>query len=58
MVSCRAKLAELADKICNLRDIATNPPADWSLFDEVYHAGKRRWPRKFVPTRSQRDKND
>lgn len=22
---------KLADKICNLRDIAANPPADWSV---------------------------
>ncbi len=28
-VSRRAKLVKLADKICNLRDIAANPPADW-----------------------------
>jgi GTP diphosphokinase / guanosine-3',5'-bis(diphosphate) 3'-diphosphatase len=28
--SPRAKLVKLADKICNLRDIATAPPADWS----------------------------
>ncbi len=26
-----AKLVKLADKICNLRDIASCPPADWSL---------------------------
>lgn len=26
-----AKLVTLADKICNLRDIAAAPPADWSL---------------------------
>jgi guanosine-3',5'-bis(diphosphate) 3'-pyrophosphohydrolase len=26
-----AALVKLADKICNLRDIATAPPADWSL---------------------------
>lgn len=25
-----AKLVKLADKICNLRDIAASPPADWS----------------------------
>ncbi|HEM7880272.1 TPA: bifunctional (p)ppGpp synthetase/guanosine-3',5'-bis(diphosphate) 3'-pyrophosphohydrolase [Burkholderia contaminans] len=30
-ISRRAKLVKLADKICNLRDIARNPPADWSL---------------------------
>ncbi|SAK78595.1 HD domain-containing protein [Caballeronia ptereochthonis] len=29
-VGHRAKLVKLADKICNLRDIATMPPADWS----------------------------
>jgi guanosine-3',5'-bis(diphosphate) 3'-pyrophosphohydrolase len=27
----RAALVKLADKICNLRDVAHNPPADWSL---------------------------
>ena len=26
-----AKLVKLADKICNLRDINTNPPSNWSL---------------------------
>ena len=30
-ISRRAKLVKLADKICNLRDIAESPPADWSL---------------------------
>ena len=25
-----AKLVKLADKICNLRDIAVSPPADWN----------------------------
>lgn len=30
-ISRRAKLVKLADKICNLRDIANSPPADWSL---------------------------
>jgi len=29
--SHEAKLVKLADKICNLRDIVSNPPADWSL---------------------------
>ncbi|MEK6350487.1 MAG: HD domain-containing protein [Burkholderia sp.] len=29
-ISRRAKLVKLADKICNLRDIAANPPADWA----------------------------
>jgi GTP diphosphokinase / guanosine-3',5'-bis(diphosphate) 3'-diphosphatase len=28
--SPRAKLVKLADKICNLRDIAATPPADWT----------------------------
>lgn len=28
--SPRAKLIKLADKTCNLRDIASTPPADWS----------------------------
>lgn len=28
--SPRAKLVKLADKSCNLRDIAASPPADWS----------------------------
>lgn len=30
-ISRRAKLVKLADKICNLRDMASNPPAEWSL---------------------------
>ncbi|MDA8382549.1 MAG: HD domain-containing protein [Betaproteobacteria bacterium] len=29
--SLKAKQVKLADKICNLRDILTSPPADWSL---------------------------
>jgi guanosine-3',5'-bis(diphosphate) 3'-pyrophosphohydrolase len=29
--SHQAKLVKLADKICNLRDIVSTPPADWSL---------------------------
>jgi len=29
-LSHAAKLVKLADKICNLRDIAASPPADWS----------------------------
>jgi guanosine-3',5'-bis(diphosphate) 3'-pyrophosphohydrolase len=28
-ISDNAKLVKLADKICNLRDMATAPPADW-----------------------------
>jgi GTP diphosphokinase / guanosine-3',5'-bis(diphosphate) 3'-diphosphatase len=30
-ISTPAKLVKLADKICNLRDVAGAPPADWSL---------------------------
>ncbi|WP_027793375.1 HD domain-containing protein [Paraburkholderia acidipaludis] len=28
--SRRAKFVKLADKICNLRDLASSPPADWN----------------------------
>jgi guanosine-3',5'-bis(diphosphate) 3'-pyrophosphohydrolase len=30
-LSYEAKLVKLADKICNLRDVATAPPVGWSL---------------------------
>ncbi len=30
-ISYKAKRVKLADKICNLRDVAATPPADWSL---------------------------
>ena len=30
-ISRRAKLVKLADKICNLRDVAHAPPPDWPL---------------------------
>lgn len=30
-LTTRAKLVKLADKICNLRDVATNPPLRWPL---------------------------
>lgn len=30
-ISDQAKLVKLADKIANLRDVADNPPPDWSL---------------------------
>ncbi len=30
-ISREAQLVKLADKICNLRDIATSPPAQWPL---------------------------
>lgn len=31
MLSREAKLVKLADKICNLRDMANSPPFDWTL---------------------------
>jgi guanosine-3',5'-bis(diphosphate) 3'-pyrophosphohydrolase len=42
-LSQRAKLVKLADKICNLRDIASNPPATWLLErkQEYYEWAKR-----------------
>jgi guanosine-3',5'-bis(diphosphate) 3'-pyrophosphohydrolase len=30
-LSAQAKLVKLADKICNLRDVAQRPPASWDL---------------------------
>jgi len=30
-LSRKAKLVKLADKICNVRDVANSPPADWPL---------------------------
>jgi guanosine-3',5'-bis(diphosphate) 3'-pyrophosphohydrolase len=30
-LSARAKLVKLGDKICNVLDVANNPPAGWSL---------------------------
>ena len=30
-ISARARLVKIADKIANLRDIATSPPKDWTL---------------------------
>jgi guanosine-3',5'-bis(diphosphate) 3'-pyrophosphohydrolase len=30
-ISTPAKLVKFADKICNLRDVASAPPVDWSL---------------------------
>jgi guanosine-3',5'-bis(diphosphate) 3'-pyrophosphohydrolase len=30
-ISRRAKLVKLADKICNVRDVAANPPQSWPL---------------------------
>ena len=42
-LSRRAKLVKLADKICNLRDIVSNPPATWPLErkQEYYEWAKR-----------------
>jgi len=42
-LSQRARLVKLADKICNLRDIASNPPANWPLErkQEYYEWAKR-----------------
>lgn len=34
-LSTRAKLVKLADKICNLRDVASNPPSRWSLRRQI-----------------------
>jgi guanosine-3',5'-bis(diphosphate) 3'-pyrophosphohydrolase len=33
--STRARLVKIADKICNLRDVATNPPARWPLRRQI-----------------------
>ena len=30
-LSSHAKLVKLADKICNLRDVASSPPKDWTV---------------------------
>jgi GTP diphosphokinase / guanosine-3',5'-bis(diphosphate) 3'-diphosphatase len=30
-ISDQAKLVKLADKICNLRDLTSSPPADWGI---------------------------
>ena len=40
-----AKLVKLADKICNLRDIATAPPVGWSIERRVAYFD---WARKVV----------
>jgi len=42
-ISPQAKLVKLADKICNLRDIDSSPPADWSMTrkSEYYDWAKR-----------------
>jgi GTP diphosphokinase / guanosine-3',5'-bis(diphosphate) 3'-diphosphatase len=33
--SSRARLVKIADKICNLRDVATNPPVRWPLKRQI-----------------------
>ena len=43
--STEAKLVKLADKIANLRDIASSPPADWS---EARKAEYFNWAREVV----------
>lgn len=43
--SVEAKLVKLADKIANLRDLRTSPPADWS---EERKAGYFQWARDVV----------
>ncbi|MGZ8335424.1 MAG: HD domain-containing protein [Allosphingosinicella sp.] len=40
-----AKLVKLADKICNIRDIASTPPADWSVERKLNYY---RWSREVV----------
>lgn len=44
-LSPRAKLVKLADKICNLRDIAASPPTGW---DDVRKNDYFDWARKVV----------
>src|SRR2546430_9842042 len=34
--SPKAKRLKIADKICNIRDVAENPPARWSLRSEEH----------------------
>ncbi|KAF0812822.1 GTP pyrophosphokinase rsh [Andreprevotia sp. IGB-42] len=34
-LSTAARLVKLADKICNLRDMANSPPADWPLVRRI-----------------------
>jgi guanosine-3',5'-bis(diphosphate) 3'-pyrophosphohydrolase len=42
-LSAQAKLVKLADKICNLRDVAERPPASWDLSRrrEYFDSAKR-----------------
>lgn len=44
-LSRAAKLVKLADKICNLRDVASSPPAGWSLARRVEYFD---WARRVV----------
>jgi hypothetical protein len=41
----RAKILKLADKISNLRSLATSPPADWSMQRRIDYVI---WTRKVV----------
>ena len=43
--SDRAKLVKLADKVCNLRDLATTPPAEWSQERRLQYV---RWAKEVV----------
>ncbi len=45
VASHSAKLVKLADKICNLRDIAASPPADWSVDRKKEYFG---WAKRVV----------
>ena len=55
--SYEARLVKLADKICNLRDLAGNAPSDWSLqrrqeyfnwAKAVIDRSQAQWSRKYV----------
>jgi guanosine-3',5'-bis(diphosphate) 3'-pyrophosphohydrolase len=35
MLSTKAKLVKVADKICNIRDVAANPPRRWGVRRQV-----------------------
>lgn len=43
-----AKLVKLADKISNVRDLVTAPPAGWSMERKIeYFSGPKKWSRAF-----------
>lgn len=44
-LSNEAKLVKLADKICNIRDVVEDPPADWSVSRRTEYL---EWARKVV----------